>query len=83
MEGNLEKRKAGNLKNDTQNRGSEYGLDGIWLPSASVSFRGGSASFRLVVQAVASRIPLIYRQASKKGNLEKRNAGNVKKRHPK
>ena len=48
---------------------------------ASVSFRGvpwGSASFRLVAQAVVSRTPLIYIQASKEEDLEKRKAGNFK-----
>ena len=37
----------------------------------------GSASFRLVAQAVVSRIPLIYLQASKGEDLEKRKAGNL------
>ena len=48
---------------------------------ASLSICGvpwGSASFRLVVQAVVSRIPLIHLQASKEEDLEKRKAGNFK-----
>ena len=36
------------------------------------------AGFRLVAQAVASRIPLIYLQSSKEEISEKRKAGNLK-----
>ena len=39
----------------------------------------GSAGFRLVVEAVVSRIPLIYLQATKEEDSEKRKAGNLEK----